>query len=257
MGARVEMIGAVGDDLFGGELVGLLADAGVGTSRVGRLSGTPTGVAAITRVDGDNRIILGAGANHALKAPDVLAALDALGAASGDIFLAQLEADNDAVFAALAEARARSLYTALNPAPARALPDDLWENVDFCCLNETECEVITGILPVDAATERTALETLAARGPRTVAITLGGRGSRVLADGHLLTAVPPAHEVADTTCAGDTYIGAFVAALAAGSSPADALALATAASDLATTKLGAQQSIPTLAEARALLDREG
>ena len=253
MGAAVEMIGAVGNDLFGSRLKALLADAGVGTSQVRLLDDVPTGVAAITRVDGDNRIILGAGANHALGHADVSASLDALGAAPGDILLTQLEADNDAVFAVIADARARGLYTALNPAPARHLPEDLWGAVDFVCLNETECEAISGVMPHDPATERAALEALAARGPRVVAITLGGRGSRVLADGRFLEATPPAHEVADTACAGDTYIGAFIAALANGSSVDDALGLATAASALATTVLGAQQSIPAYADARALI----
>lgn len=253
MGAAVEMIGAVGSDLFGSRLKALLSEAGVGTSQVRLLEAEPTGVAAITRVDGDNRIILGAGANHALGAAEVSASLDALGATPNDIFLAQLEADNDAVFAAIEDAHARGLYTALNPAPARHLPEGLWDAVDFICLNETECEAISGIMPHDAATERVALEALAARGPRVVAITLGGRGSRVLADGRLLEAIPPAHEVADTTCAGDTYIGAFIAALAGGASVDDALALATAASALATTVLGAQQSIPAYEDARALI----
>lgn len=81
-----------------------------------------------------------------------------------------------------------------------------------------------------------------------VAITLGARGSMVFCGNETIESVPPKTRAIDTTCAGDTYIGAMVAGYARGLSLADSVALATKASAMATTKVGAQQSIPTLAE---------
>lgn len=85
-------------------------------------------------------------------------------------------------------------------------------------------------------------------GVSCVAITLGARGSMVFCGNETIESVPPKTRAIDTTCAGDTYIGAMVAGYARGLSLADSVALATKASAMATTKVGAQQSIPTLAE---------
>ena len=79
-------------------------------------------------------------------------------------------------------------------------------------------------------------------------MTLGARGSMVLCGNETIESVPPKTRAIDTTCAGDTYIGAMVAGYARGLSLADSVALATKASAMAPTKVGAQQSIPTLAE---------
>lgn len=121
-------------------------------------------------------------------------------------------------------------------------------------VNETECEELTGIYPSDDASCRLAMEKFLARGVRCSVITLGERGSALLTAGpnEMLRSVPPQVTAIDTTCAGDTYIGALVAARANGTAAQDAMRLATRASALVTTRVGAQQSIPTLAEANSL-----
>jgi ribokinase len=55
----------------------------------------------------------------------------------------------------------------------------------------------------------------------------------------------------DTTAAGDTFTGYFIANIASGKGPADALRLASIASALAVTKPGASSSIPTWQEVEA------
>ena len=105
-----------------------------------------------------------------------------------------------------------------------------------------------GIYPADATSARAAADKLKESGVGCVAITLGARGSMVFCGNETIESVPPKTRAIDTTCAGDTYIGAMVAGYARGLSLADSVALATKASAMATTKVGAQQSIPTLAE---------
>jgi sugar/nucleoside kinase (ribokinase family) len=62
-----------------------------------------------------------------------------------------------------------------------------------------------------------------------------------------------AAEVVDTTGAGDTHVGAFVAALARGVGPVEACRWANAAASVVVASRG-QASPPRLAELQSLLD---
>ncbi len=148
LGADVRMIAVVGADGFGDELTAGLAAAGVDVSLVRHVADETTGVAVILRTAGENRIVLHAGANHALDAGDVVSDLRRIGE-KNDILVTQGECDPAATEAALREAHDLGLYTVFNPAPARPVPDDLWPCVDLVCLNETECQTMCGVLPSD------------------------------------------------------------------------------------------------------------
>ena len=245
LGAEVVMLGAVGEDAFGDQMIAALAEEGVQCDRIERVRDLATGVALITRVQGDNFIVLGSGANAAPSAESVRASLDEV-ARGGDVFLAQLECDFGATMEALRDAHDRGMYTVLNPAPARQLPEWVYSCLDMVVVNESECEILTGIYPEDEASAKAAMEKLSSFGVGTVVVTLGERGSVVLSRGKLLSSVPPKVDAVDTTCAGDTYIGALVAGYARGVTIESAIELATKASAMATTKIGAQQSIPHL-----------
>lgn len=245
LGAEVVMLGAVGEDAFGDQMIAALAEEGVQCEHIQRVPDLATGVALITRVAGDNFIVLGSGANAAPTAEGVHTALDAV-ARGGDVFLTQLECDFDATMEALRDAHERGMYTVLNPAPARELPEWVYPCLDMVVVNESECELLTGIYPENEETAQQAMEKLASFGVATVVVTLGERGSVLLSRGKRLEAVPVKVNAIDTTCAGDTYIGALVSSYARGITLENAVELATKASAMATTKIGAQQSIPRL-----------
>ena len=145
----------------------------------------------------------------------------------------------------------------VNPAPARPIPDDVWPCVDMVCLNETECEVMCGVLPHDEKTLRQAAGLLVGLGCGCVVVTLGSRGSYALdaraADARELRVEARRVDAVDTTAAGDTFIGALAAGLADGRDLAEAMAFGTAAAAITVTRVGAQQSIPTLDEVRSAL----
>lgn len=262
MGARTNMIGAVGRDAFGDALVAGLQDAGVGVEFVARRDDVETGTATIIRCKGDNRIVLSPGANHALAGEDVACALRHLvaeeldgdvseiaPAAGRSVFIVQGECDLAATAEALVCAHELGFYTVFNPAPACELPAEAWPAVDLVCPNETECQVLTGILPADDASCVAALNTLLAKGAGAAVITLGGAGSVTLGDGGELLRLPAlSSTVVDTTAAGDTFIGALAAARLEGLPLFECMAAGARASAVTVSRLGAQQSIPTRAE---------
>ncbi len=247
LGASVVMLGAVGEDAFGDQMIAALAEHGVACERIVRAPQKPTGVALITRVAGDNFITIDSGANFSTDINSIRATLDEI-AEGGDVFLCQLECDFDTTMGALREAHERGLYTVINPAPARALPEWVLPHLDLVVVNEGECELLTGIYPKDEESARAAMQKLVDAGVGTVAVTLGERGSMILSRGRVIVSVPPSVKAIDTTCAGDTYIGALVAGYARALTIEASVDLATKASALATTKVGAQQSIPLLSD---------
>lgn len=246
-GVPTYLIGAVGNDAFGDQLVSGLAGYGVRVDEVFRAGSTETGVAVVLRAQGDNRIILSPGANHALGIDEVNSGLDML-ARKGDVFLAQLECDLDTTVEALKSARERGMHTMVNLAPPREIPAEAWSYIDTVCVNETECEAVCGIYPDDEDSVRSALETLVALGPKMAIVTLGGRGSAALADGRFIRQEAQRVKVADTTAAGDTFIGVIAAAQVSGLSIEEGMRWASCAAGITASRVGAQQSIPTAVE---------
>ncbi|MDR3096627.1 MAG: ribokinase [Paraburkholderia sp.] len=261
LGARVAMIGCVGADA-NGELLraGLLAE-GIDCNALDTAPRAPTGVALIVVDDASqNAIVIVAGSNGEVT-PASLARHEAE-LAGADVVVCQLETPPDTVHAALATARRLGKTTILNPAPATGpLPAEWLPLVDYLVPNELEAATLTGlplVTPEDAAR---AAQALHHAGARNVLVTLGAQGvCALLGDGDPATsggsdaagAPAPVHWPApkvtalDTTAAGDTFIGALAARLAAGEAPAQAIQFALRAASISVTRAGAQPSIPTL-----------
>ena len=253
MGADVRMVAALGDDAFGRSLRESLERAGVDCGAVVTDGTHATGTAVILRSHGDNRIVVEPGANMLLCGEDVERVLDDV-AEPGDILLMQFECDLDAVARAATYAHRKGLVVAVNPAPVHDVPEGFWNSVDILCLNETECERITGILPTGEDEVERALSACAELGVATTVLTLGARGSVGAGPDGVVRMGSLAVDAIDTTGAGDTYLGALVASLAEGAGLSASMRLASAAAALATTGLGAQQSIPTRADAERSLE---
>lgn len=235
-GAEVRHIGAIGPD--GAHLIAMLRNAGADAAAVATVA-QPTGHAIIqVDCDGRNAIVVFAAANGAVAPEAVRAALAT--AAPGDILLCQNE--TSAVAEAMREAKARGMRVVFNPSPfdakIAALPLEL---VDLFLVNEDE---ESALLELGGA---------AARAPRIV--TRGAGGCESLAPGR-----EPVHcaafrvKAVDTTAAGDTFAGYYLAAKTAGLDEAAALRRASAAAAMAVMRPGAAPSIPTAAEVDAFLE---
>lgn len=256
-GTRAWLLGAVGADTFGSELRSTLAAAGVDVSHVVVKPGTSTGVAVITvDAQGENTIVISAGANDELDAADVgrsLALLDGC-----DVVLLQNEIHPRTLTYVMEEAARRNVPVFYNPAPVLPLADETLAKVHTLIVNTLEAEALTGISTEEEAGVEHAAEQLLQRGAGAVVVTLGEKGSYYRnAQGMRVRQDAFQVQVLDTTAAGDTFVGAFAVAICEGRTVADGIRFASAAAAIAVTRPGAQASVPHRAEIEMFLREHG
>jgi ribokinase len=245
LGARVILVGMIGDDDLGRAARAALQAEGVTLDAV-RTGAGHTGVAQILVDDmGENLIAVASGVNDELTEPmigDFWKGLDA-----GDaVVLSVLEIPDEAVAAAAAVAGDRGWRFVLNPAPARRLAPDVVARCDVLTPNEHEVSGLGADGPgglLDA-------------GARALVVTRGGRGADIYRAG-----VPVHHQrafdvqVVDTTGAGDAFSAALAVGLAEGLDLEVAVEAAAACGALATTGPGARGGMPRRPELDSLLAR--
>jgi ribokinase len=240
LGAAVALVGAVGDDDLGAAALAELAAEGIDVAAVSRAAGLATGVALIV-VDraGENAIAVASGANGALDAARVAAALDGRLTGPGGVVLLGHEVSDEAVLAGARAAHAAGWTAVLNPAPARPLGDELLALAPLLTPNATEAAALTGEADPEAAAAALAASTGA-----PVLVTLGSAGALLLDGGRAERIPPPRVDVVDTTGAGDTLNGALAAELARGADLQRAARAAVAAAALSTQAAGARGGMP-------------
>jgi ribokinase len=225
LGANVRLIASVGNDAAADEALALLREGGVDLSGVRVLENEPTGIALISvSPSGENQIVVAPGANAAMRPGD-------LQIGGADALICQLEIPGEVIAAA---AREFDGFFCANLAPAKEIDVSVLQRADLVVVNETEAAWYG--------------DTLAAC-TGLVATTHGATGA-VLRRGDQLIAesTPPRVEAVDTVGAGDTFTAALSVAFVEKQSPQDALDFACRAGAYATTRAGAQPSLPMRAE---------
>ncbi len=241
-GAAVVFVGAVGDDEAGRSALDDLASAGVDVSAVQVVAGEVTGTALVTvGADAENSIVVIPGANGRLGVDDVRAALARLELTDRDICVLGFEVGDAIVLAAGEAAFGAGARVAVNPSPVREVPATLWALRPIVIANASEALELTGCTTVDEAA--TALRD---RTGAPLVITLGAEGALWL-DATGPAGRVPANRVTpvDTTGAGDTFAGVYVAALATEADLERATRRAVVAAGLSVTVAGARASSPT------------
>lgn len=241
-GETVAHAGKIGaDGLF---LRDLLEEAGADVSLVTVDDEVGTGHALIqVSPDGQNAILLYGGANRTITDADITRVLDGL--TGDDLLLLQNELNDTARI--LEMARERGIPVALNLAP---YSDDAWDlqGVAYLFVNETEGQGLTGQTAPEEILRR-----LGELCPGVSVLTLGTRGALAYADGCVYRTPCVSVTAVDTTGAGDTYTGYFLAGVREGMSVPAAMSLAAHASALQVTRPGAAEAIPTRAEVGAFM----
>ena len=182
------------------------------------------------------------GANMLLNEQDVDKVVEEM--CEGDILLMQLEIPIQTVEYAARRAFEKGVKVVLNPAPARSLPKELLRYLFMITPNRIEAEMLTGIKIVnDADAERVAKE-ISAMGVQNIIVTLGSKGCLVREGDTSYCVDAFKVEPVDTTAAGDTFNGALCVGLAEGMNLRQSAGMASKASSVAVTRMGAQSSIP-------------
>jgi ribokinase len=250
-GASVSMLGRVGSDSFGPDLINNLKQNLVDTSHV-QISPSATGTAIIV-VDsnGQNSIVLSPGANGKVSPADV----NAVSFSGYKLLFLQHEIPMETVISAAQRARESGVRVLLNPAPARSWPDELISLPDFILPNETELGLLTNQPVQDISSAENAARTLLERGAQNVVVTLGAHGALIVSSKQVTHVNTYQVNVVDTTAAGDAFIGGFASALLQNKSLEEAVRYGCACGALATTKFGAQPSLPMQEEVESFLNQ--
>ena len=246
LGVPSFMIGAVGADNMGDYLREEATKYGLDISHVKR-SWTSTGMGCVHALE-DGRVFatINRGANYDLTTRDIDAAEDLF--ARSKILILQNEIPHEVNMYAADLARKHGLKVLYNAAPAMPEHKDMLAKADVVIVNEGEASDYLGV--EIAAPEDASREGLKAGGAfgNVWVITMGGQGSVICAEGRSETVKPYKVDAVETTGAGDSYIGGLAYALTQGMDVFSAAHFATKCSALTVCGIGAQPSMPTLAQ---------
>lgn len=243
-GAQVYHAGCIGPD--GGFLLDCMHESGVNTQYV-RTVDDKTGL-AIIQVDknAENAIVIYSGANGKITREHIDAVLADFQA--GDLMLVQNEISQMPYL--IHSAASRGIQVVWNPSPFH---EDLRKidlsDIAYLILNEVEADGLWGNADAEQIREWIKENNKGL----TVVLTLGKRGSVFITQDTVLRQGAFLVESVDTTAAGDTFTGYFIACISAGKDPQTAMRYASAASALTVSRKGASASIPVMEEVESML----
>ncbi len=254
LGGNVHFITKVGNDLYGKSYRHHLIKNGLDQKLILKDKKLPTGMAVIELTPkGENRIIAFLGANGSVSVND-LKRLERYWKGV-DVFVTQLEIPFSTVEKGLKMAKEKGALTLLNPSPPVQLPSHVLSSVDFIVPNEVEAQYLTGIKWKGDREIRKMAEKFLDQGVKNVVITLGSKGLFFKNRSEEVWMNAFRVNVIDTTAAGDAFLGALASGLSENKPIREVLRFANGAGALATTKLGAQPSLPSRRDLNMFLKR--
>ena len=248
LGGKVNFISKIGKDSYGTLALNTLEKNKINTRNIIQDANLQTGVAGIfvDKNSGKNAINVIVGAPTTLKITEIDNQINVI--KNSKIFLTQLEVPKDVILHCLKVAKENGCLTILNPAPASEITKEFYKNIDYFTPNETEAEFYTGIKITTEKEAKLAAHKLISFGIKKVIITLGEKGL-FYTDGldEIYLKANPVKTV-DTTGAGDAFNGGLALGLSKGKSIKECLELANKVAGISTTKLGAGNAMPYLAD---------
>ena len=252
LGGDVTMFGKIGDDLYGKEYLKVFDSNCVKFIGVGVECGVSSGIAVI-EVDGlgENHIIVIPGANNLLDMDFIDKQFDFL--SECDIFLFQLEIPLETVLYVMKRLKDLNKIIILDPAPAKALPEEIYNCIDFITPNETEIEILTGVKVKNDNDLNRAANLLLNKGVKTVIAKAGKRGAYIIDKTGIKHILGFKVKAVDTTAAGDSFNGGFAFSLSKGSDVEKSVRFANAVAALSTTALGAQSAMSNFEQVKEFI----
>ena len=249
LGARVGMVGAVGEDSFGAMMREGLVRDGIDMRSVRSCAEDSTGVAVLTLdAAGENHIVAAPGANARLTAIDVEDGLARLAAVEPlQAVVLQFEVPDEAILAATRWAVTHRIPLVVNAAPWReSVPVPVFEQATWLILNRSEVSGLVGRSLSDLASIAGAVTAWRGTGERPgVVVTLGAEGAWVEGGGtRELVKAAPVEQVVDTVGAGDAFVGGFVVGWMEGMGVLEAARFAAAVAAISVGRPGAQDAMP-------------
>ena len=244
-GMETYQAGAIGSD--GMFLVDKLKEAGVNTDFVKVLQDVRTGNAIIQNdQEGDNCILLYGGANQSITKEQIDGVFQNF--TKEDYLLIQNEINNLPYI--VEKAKQTGMKIILNPSPMNEKIKELpLEQIDYFLLNEVEAMQILEMEELEKINGKYISGLLHEKFPdATIVLTLGSEGSVCISEDEYVEQPIYKVKTVDTTAAGDTYTGFFIAGILRGKTIKEAMDTASKASAIAVSRQGAAPSIPTLEE---------
>jgi ribokinase len=257
LGYPVRLIGRLGNDTFGAELRTHIEKAGVEITGVSTSDGVSGVAVIVVSENGENSIVLTPGANFKVTPEDIDVNISIL--RSAGMVLAQLEIPLETIEYLVRVCARENVPLILDPAPARDLPAGIFKDLAWFTPNQTEAAFYLGdkhsesrqLPPAEMA------KMFLSNGCRGVVLKMGAHGTYLASKDGLGSLVPafPVHAI-DTTAAGDAFNAGFATGLMLGKSPLDSAAFAAAVAAISVTRVGAQPSMPTMAEVEDFMESE-
>lgn len=247
--AETIMITKLGRDAFATNCLDHYKNVGISDKYVYYSETASTGAAPIIihKERGENRIVVILGANAELTVDEIRNAEEDI--KTSDVLLTQYETNTEAVLEFLALGKKHGKKLIVNPAPMMDMPAEVYKDIDYVTPNETEAAVLAGVGPIETLDDaREAAKIIIAKGCKAVLMTLGSQGSFFYNGEKEINIKPLKVKAVDTTGAGDTFNGAFAAALAEGFDDETAIKYATCMAGISVTRQGSAPSIPTREE---------
>ena len=250
-GSNTIFIAKIGKDSFGDEMISQFIEEGIIVDHIIRDEKEASGIAFILiDKNGENMISVAPGANAKLCTQDIEKNEDIIKNAT--VIVVQMEIPMETIQKIFQIASKGTSIKILNPAPLKPIPRELLHQIDIIIPNEGELFQLHSLLNLKEISENGdnkilhASKDLVNLGVNTVITTLGNKGSILYQSDEKKIIKIPAYKVkaVDTVGAGDCFNGVLASKLSQGENLINAVKYATAASSIAVTRNGAQDSMP-------------
>ena len=244
LGAEVNLLACVGEDLLAQIAFDTLKKEGVLLEHIHQIPGENTAVGVVHLIpSGDNWIVGHLGANLKMRPEQVDEVEDLI--AESDIILTQYEVPIGVVERAMVLGRKHGIQTIWNPAPALPVDPSVFRDVDVLTPNESEVRILLGLSPDDPTPTPELARQLLDRGVSKLVVTMGEKGSLLVTpEGTEEIQAVSGIRSLDVTGAGDAFNAALAVSLGEGEELPEAVRRANAAGAFAVQHLGVIGGLP-------------